>query len=138
MREDSPAETNRTRSLASSKQFKLHLVRHTTQERSNNQRNKPDHHRATSYIVHRIRTSVPLSNIKAELSVFKLMTDHNFYVNKHRWSETDWETTQSGFLYGIDPQFYDIDQATNKVTKTLKESLPRIMLPKFKLVYCTA
>jgi hypothetical protein len=117
-------------------QFQLQLDRHTTQ-RSNNQQNKPDHRRATSYIVHRIRTTVPLGEIKAASSVLKLMKDHNFYVNEHRWSETDWETTHLGFLYGIDPQFYDIDQATNKVTKTLKHNLPRIKLPKFKLVHCS-
>jgi hypothetical protein len=119
-----------------SQQFQQYFDRHTIQ-RSNNQRNKPDHRNTTSYIVHRIRTSVTLSNIKAESAVFKLMKDHNFYVNEHRWSETDWETTQLGFLYGIDPQFYDINQATNKVTKALKLSLPRTKVPKFKLVYCS-
>jgi hypothetical protein len=54
------------------------------------------------------------------------MTDHNFYVNEHRWSESDWETTQLGFHYGIDPQFYDIDQATNEITKTLKKIGPEL------------
>jgi hypothetical protein len=65
------------------------------------------------------------------------MQDHDFYVNEHRWSETDWETTQLGFLNGIDPQFHDIDQATNQVTKLLQQNLPRIKLPKFRLVFCS-
>jgi hypothetical protein len=38
-----------------------------------------------------------LSDLKAAANVFKLMKDHDFYLNKHRWSETDWETTQLGF-----------------------------------------
>ena len=27
------------------------------------------------------------------------------WLNEHRWSETDWKTTQLGFVDGIDPQF---------------------------------
>jgi hypothetical protein len=66
------------------------------------------------------------------------MKDHDFYVNEHRWSETDWGTTQLGFLYGINPQFYDIDQATTKFTETLRQALQRTKIPKFRLVYCSA
>ena len=65
------------------------------------------------------------------------MKDHDFYVDEHRWSETDWETTQLGFLYGVDPQFYDIDQATTKFTDTLRQALQRTKIPKFRLVYCS-
>lgn len=65
------------------------------------------------------------------------MKEHNFYVNEHRWSEADWETTQLGFLYGLDPQFYDIDQATTKFINTVCQVLPRAKIPKFRLVYCS-
>ncbi|KAI2491612.1 hypothetical protein MHU86_22956 [Fragilaria crotonensis] len=118
-------------------QFQLHFDRHTTQHRSRDRKENSDHLHVTSYIVHRIQTSVSLGELKEAANVIKLMKDHDFYVNEHRWSETDWETTQLGFLYGIDPQFHDIDQATIKVTKTIQQSFPRTKVPKFKLVYCS-
>ena len=65
-----------------------------------------------------------------------MIKDHDSYVDEHRWSETDWETTQLGFLYGVDPQFNDIDQATTKFTDTLRQALQRTKIPKFRLVYC--
>jgi hypothetical protein len=61
-----------------------------------------------------------MSEMKATESVFKLMKDRDFYVNEHRWSETDWETRQLGFIYGINPQFHDVDQATNIVMKNFQ------------------
>ncbi|KAI2495727.1 hypothetical protein MHU86_18786 [Fragilaria crotonensis] len=118
-------------------QFQLHFDRHTTQHRSRDRKENSNHPHVTSYIVHRIQTSVSLGELKEAANVIKLMKDHDFYVNEHRWSEADWETTQLGFLYGIDPQFHDIDQATIKVTKTIQQSFPRTKVPKFKLVYCS-
>lgn len=117
-------------------QFHLHHDRHTSfgKEKVSN---KQDFRKVTSYIVHRIRSSVTLSEIKANAKIFKLMKDHDFYVNEHRWSEADWETTQLGFLYGVDPQFYNIDQATTKFTNTLRQVSPRAKIPKFRLVYCS-
>jgi hypothetical protein len=119
-----------------SQKFLIQYDRHITQQQDF-QRNKPDYCRVRNFIVHRIRTSVSLREIKASPQVFKLMQGHDFYVNEHRWSETDWETTQLGFLNGIDPQFHDIDQATNQVTKLLQQNLSRIKLPKFRLVFCS-
>ena len=121
-------------------QFQLLFDRRTQHRVTNSKKANqatPDPRRVTSHIVHRIRTSIPLSEIKATFSVMKLMNDHNFYVNEHRWSETDWETTQLGFIYGIDPQFHDIDQATNQVMKNIQQNNPRVKIPKFRLVYCS-
>jgi hypothetical protein len=117
-------------------QFHLHQDRHTSPSKTKVS-NKQDFRKVTSYIVHRIRSSVTLSKIKANANIFKLMKDHNFYVNEHKWSEADWETTQLGFLYEVDPQFYDIDQATTKFTNTVQQVLPRAKIPKFRLVYCS-
>ncbi len=91
------------------KNFHLHFDCHTQEK--NKQRNSPaDYQRVTSYIVHRIQTSLSVNEMKAMDSAFKLIQEHDFYVNEHRWSErTDWETTQLGFVHGINPQFYDID-----------------------------
>jgi hypothetical protein len=118
------------------KQFNLHFDRHIKQSKFKSYSNQA-HQSQTSYFVHRIQSSVPLRELKATANVFKLMKDHDFYVNEHRWSETDWETTQLGFLYGIDPQFYDIEQATKKVATILRQVVPRTKLPKFRLVYCS-
>ncbi len=117
-------------------QFQIYSDRHTTR----NKGNKSDHQdtsRTTSYIVHRIQTTISLSEMKAAPTVLNLMKDHEFYVNEHKWSETDWETTQLGFFYGIDPQFYDADQATTTITKAIQQSQPRAKLPKFRLIYCS-
>jgi hypothetical protein len=72
--------------------------------------------RVTKYMLHRIRTSCTLSEIKANSKVRSLLKEHNVFVNDHRWNETEWNTTQLGFFFGIDPSFYDVDQATAKVT----------------------
>jgi hypothetical protein len=67
--------------------------------------------RVTNYLLHRIRTSCSLSDIKANPKVHALLKDHNFHVNDHRWNETERDTTQHGFFFGIDPSFYNDDQA---------------------------
>ena len=113
--------------------FKLYFDRHTNRKSTN--KDNTDYRKDTSYIVHRIQTSVTLGEMKATNTVIKLMKEQNFYVNEHKWSETDWETTQLGFVYGIDPQFHDLDQATNIVAKALQSSVPRKKIPKFRLVY---
>ncbi|KAI2492119.1 hypothetical protein MHU86_22423 [Fragilaria crotonensis] len=119
-------------------QFHLHFDRHTRQHRNTmSTNNNQDHKSVLTYIVYRIRSVVSLSELKATNTISKFMKEHNFYVNEHRWSETDWETTQLGFLYGLDPQFYDIDQATTKFTNTLRQVLSRMKIPKFRLVYCS-
>jgi hypothetical protein len=49
-----------------------------------------------------------------------------------------WDTTQLGFLMGLDPQFYNISQATEKVRNELKANLPpRTKVPKFQLAFIT-
>lgn len=65
------------------------------------------------------------------------MQKYDFYVNEHCWCETDWQTTQLGFFYDIDPQYYNIDQATCKIQEVLKRNAPRMTVPKFRLVYCS-
>jgi hypothetical protein len=82
-------------------------------------------HMVTSYIVHHIQTSLTIIKMKASSAIFMLMKEHNFYVNEHRWSETDWETKQLGIVYGIDPQFHYLNQATNIVAKALQSCSPQ-------------
>ena len=91
--------------------------------------------RVTTYLLHRIRTSCSLSDIKANAKVRALLKDHNFYVNEHRWNETEWDTTQLGFFFGIDPSFYNVDQATAKITAEIQKAMAGKRIPKFKLVF---
>jgi hypothetical protein len=100
----------------------------TPQTQANNRR-------VTTYLLHRIRTSCSLSEIKANAKVRALLKDHNFYVNEHRWNETEWDTTQLGFFFGIDPSFYNVDQATAKITAEIQKAMAGKRIPKFKLVF---
>ena len=115
---------------------------HTTQTRN---RSKDDvqgnTHEAQQYpnrfIIHRMQTKYTLSEIKSTPNVANLMQKYNFYVNEHKWSETDWDTIQLGFFYGVDPQFYDTVHATCKIQEVFKKNVPRAKVPKFRLVDCS-
>jgi hypothetical protein len=94
--------------------------------------------RSTKYILHRVRTAYSISDLKADPKVMTMLKEHNFYVNEHRWSEEDWDVLQIGFMFGIDPTFYDVDQATAKITADIaKSTSTSTKAPKFKLVYST-
>ena len=100
----------------------------------------PNDRRTTKYVSHRIQTSLSMSDIKSNERIKRLLIDHNFYVNFHRWDETEWDITQLGFFLGFDPTFLSVDQATSKVTATLQVAIaakasPRPKMPKFKLVF---
>ena len=98
-----------------------------------------DDRRSTKYVSHRIRTSLSMSDIKSNSRVKSLLTDHNFFVNFHRWDETEWDVIQLGFFFGLDPTFLTVDQATSKVTADLQAAIAanakRPKMPKFKLVF---
>ena len=91
--------------------------------------------RFTRYMIHRMRTSCSLSEIKANPKVRALLKEHNFYVNEHRWNETEWDTMQLGFFFGIDPSFYSVDQATARITADIQKAMAGKKTPKFKLVF---
>ena len=91
----------------------------------------------TRFILHRMQSQHSLRELKNAPNVANLMQKYDFYVNDHRWCETDWDTNQLGFFYGIDPQFYDLDQAMCIVQDVIKKNAPRMKPPKFRLVYCS-
>jgi hypothetical protein len=95
----------------------------------------PTDHRITRYTLHRIRTTRSIGEIKTSPKVQSLLKDHNFFINKHWWNETEWDTIQLGFFFGLDPTVYDVDQATAKVTAEIQSQLPRQRIPKFKLSF---
>ena len=80
-----------------------------------------DSQSSTTYsILHALYSNqASLSEIKNATNVANLMKKYDVYVNEHQWCETDWDTCQLGFLYGIDLQYYDLDQATSKIQEVL-------------------
>lgn len=92
--------------------------------------------RATKYItIHRIKTSFSIADLKADPHAQKMLRDHDFYVNEHRWSEDEWDTLQIGFMFGIDPTYYGRDQATAKMTAEIVKLAPaHTKISKFKLL----
>jgi hypothetical protein len=92
----------------------------------------------TVFIVHRIRTAWSLTDIKQIPSISKLLRDHKVFLTDHRWQETVWNTTQLGFFVGLDPAFFDSDQAMAKVTHDMTESLEgRQKIPSFRMAFVT-
>ena len=99
----------------------------------------PNDRRTTKCVSRRIRSSLSMSDLKANERIKELLIDHNFYVNFHRWDETEWDIVQLGFFFGLDPTFLTVDQATSKITADLQAAIatkasPRHKMPKFKLV----
>ncbi|KAI2503125.1 hypothetical protein MHU86_11316 [Fragilaria crotonensis] len=92
----------------------------------------------STFIVHCIQTNIPLQEIKSLPKVHELLCKHNCFLTEHRWTEDVWNTTQLGFIQGLDPQYYDLAHATSKVATELKRHFPaKTKLPKFHLAYCT-
>lgn len=123
---------------AQEQRFSVHTANAGNRRNDDSQDHRPNtQYRPNRFILHRIQTKFTLSEIKNAPNVANLMQKYDFYVNDHKWSETDWGTIQLGFLYGIDPQFYDPDHATCKVQEIFKRNVPRAKVPKFRLVYCS-
>jgi hypothetical protein len=86
-------------------------------------------------IIHRIQTTVTLREIKNAPKVRKLLVDNSCYLYEHHWQENVWNTTHLGFMVGIDPQYYDVDQATMKISSEIHKKLPRTKVPPIRLVF---
>ena len=117
--------------------FDLHAVNGTKPSRYQMTKNHTGREQ-TVIIVHRIRTSWTLSDIKMLPEVNKLLRDHDVYLSEHRWKETIWNTTQLGFIVGLDPQFYDPEQAAERLAQDIKKHIigkPKI--PHFRMAFCT-
>ncbi len=110
------------------------------QDQSQSESDDPHDRRSVKYVSHRIRTTCTMADIKANPRIRSLLMDHNFFVNFHRWDETEWDVVQLGFFFGLDPTFLSVDQATSKITSEIQSAIaekssPRPKMPKFKLVF---
>jgi hypothetical protein len=119
------------------KVFDLHIPRGSTTSEPTMIRHSTGREQ-TVIIVHRIRTSWSLSEIKAIPTVFQLLRDHEVYLSEHRWKETIWNTTQLGFIVGLDPQFYNPEQAAERLIQDMKKHNPgKPKIPHFRMAFCT-
>jgi uncharacterized membrane-anchored protein YhcB (DUF1043 family) len=96
--------------------------------------NSPNRRKA-QFIIHRIQTTISLREIKAIPKIRQLLVDNSCYLHEHRWSEHIWNTTHLGFMVGINPQYYDVDQATIKINSEIHKKFPRTKVPQFRLVF---
>ncbi len=78
----------------------------------------------STFIVHRIRSTVSLQELKSIPKKHDLLRKHNCFLTEHCWTEDVWNTTQLGFIQGLDPQYYDLAHATSKVATELKRHFP--------------
>ena len=91
----------------------------------------------TVIIVHRIRTSNSLQEIKNIPKVRELLQTHEVYLTEQKWSEDIWNTTHLGFIMGIDPQFLDEVNAKTRISNDIKKALPKAKIPRFELMFTT-
>jgi hypothetical protein len=120
-----------------SKHFKIHPENgHPRQVRQTSSQSIGSR-KSSRFIVHRVRSSVSLREIKSIPKIHELLKNHNCYVNEHRWTEDVWETVQIGFFQGLNPQFYSVDDATSMVSEAITKACSKTKIPKFKLSFCT-
>ena len=120
-----------------SKHFKIHPE--NGQPRQGRQQSSQNLNSQTisRFIVHRVRSSVSLREIKSIPKIHELLENHKCYVNEHRWTEDVWDTVQLGFFQGLNPQFYSVDDATSMVSEATNKACSKTKIPKFKIAFCT-
>ena len=113
------------------KYFKIH----PENGHQRNDRQQSNNRSSSSFIVHRIRSTVPLREIKALPKIHALLKNHKCYLNEHRWTEDVWDTVQLGFFQGINPQFYSAENATSMISDAIKKAFPKTKIPKFQIAF---
>ena len=131
------SEIQHQQNFAVHKHTPKHQFNHNPIEQRNDQSrfHSPSEGKAC-FIIHRIRTNIPLKDIKAIPRISQILKENACYANQHKWAEDIWDTTQLGFMTNLDPQFYSVDQATLKLSQILQNSAPKAKIPQFRLVYC--
>ena len=113
------------------KYFKIHPEHgHPRNDRQNS-----NNRSSSQFIVHRVRSTVPLREIKALPKIHALLKNHKCYLNEHRWTEDVWDTVQLGFFQGINPQFYSAENATSMISDAIKKAVPKTKIPKFQIAF---
>ena len=99
---------------------------------------KPNKPSLSAYIIHRVRVSTTFKALKNEPRIAAFLRENKVYLTEHRWTEDVWNTTQIGFIIGLDPAFlYSPAQAHEKMSKAISAKAPGQMIPKFAMAFCT-
>ena len=98
---------------------------------------KPTKATPSAYIIHRVRISTSFKELKNESRIAAFLRENNVYLTEHRWTEDVWNTTQIGFIIGLDPVFYSPAQAHEKMSKAISTKAPGKSIPKFAMAFCT-
>ena len=77
----------------------------------------------SAFIIHGNQSSLSLRDIKRIPAVSQLLCEHKVYLTEHKWLEIVWNKTKLGFVIGLDPQFYDPEQAMCQVTQGLQKNV---------------
>ena len=122
-----------------SKYFKIHPeVGHPRHARQQSKQNS-DIRSSSRFIVHRVRSSVSLKEIKSTPKIYELLKNHKCYLNEHRWTEDVWDTVQLGFFQGMNPQFYSAEKVSSMISTEIKikKAVPKTKIPKFQIAFCS-
>ena len=121
-----------------SKNYTVHRqgqgFRSFTKDKSSNKTNNSS---PSAYILHRIRISTSFKELKNEFRIAAFLRENKVYLTEHRWTEDVWNTTQIGFIIGLDPVFYSPAQAHEKMWKAISAKAPGQSIPKFAMAFCT-
>ena len=104
-----------------------------------------DEKRKTTYfILHRVLTHTSVNQIKSIPAVQRILREHQCYLTEHQWTEEEWDTTQIGFVTGMDPNFYTASQAQVKFNQEIRKraevtihNTKRIKIPQFRMVFAS-
>ena len=101
-----------------------------------------ENRKTTYYLLHRVLTHTSISHIKSIPAVQRILRDHQCFMTEHQWTEEEWDTSQIGFVTGIDPNFYTASQAQVKFNTELRKRAEvttanpkRIKIPQFRMVF---
>ena len=101
-----------------------------------------ENRKTTYYLLHRVLTHQSINHIKSIPAVQRILRDHQCFMTEHQWTEEDWDTSQIGFVTGIDPNFYTASQAQVKFNTELRKRAEvttanpkRIKIPQFRMVF---
>jgi hypothetical protein len=101
-----------------------------------------ENRKTTYYLLHCVLTHTSINHIKSIPAVQRILRDHQCFMIEHQWTEEEWDTSQIGFVTGIDPNFYTASQAQVKFNTELRKRAEvttanpkRIKIPQFRMVF---
>ena len=104
---------------------------------------RDDHRKTTYFILHRVLTQTSVNKIKSIPAVQRILRDHQCFLTEHQWTEEEWDTTQIGFVTGMDPNFYTATQAHVKFNTEIRKraevtmNVKRLTIPQFRMVFAS-